>query len=150
MARHPPALVTFFFTVLSCAHAGETPAPRIGATDWAGGGLVCAAWRKDGPADAAPVWIGLHAAVSPFGMRGYAGIDGATRPLRQIAFARSGTELAIHYRTLGERAFDVRLQLSGLDAGSLKGADLTGTLTVSRFGRVADMRVAGSCGAPHP
>ena len=93
------------------------------------------------------VWIGLPAAVKPFGMRGYVSIDGIVRPLRQIAYARSDGYLAIHYRTLGERAFDVRLQLSGFGAGSLKGAQLTGTLTVSRFGRFSATPVAGSCGA---
>ena len=130
MTHRLPALLTALLAAVCAAAAGETPAPRIEATDWEGGSLVCAAWRKDDPQDAAPVWTGLPAAVAPFGMRAYAGIDGETRPLRQIAYARSGTELAIQYRTLGERAYDVRLVL----AGPAPDGGMTGRLTVSRFG----------------
>ena len=130
MTHRLPALLTALLAAVCAAAAGETPAPRIEATDWEGGSLVCAAWRKDDPQDAAPVWTGLPAAVAPFGMRGYVGIDGATRPLRQIAYSRRGTELAIHYRTLGERAYDVRLDLS---ASAAEGG-MSGALTVSRFG----------------
>ena len=74
-------------------------------------------------------------------MRGYAGIDGQTRPLRQIAYARSGTELSIHYRTLGERAYDVRLDLAAADGG------VKGRLTVSRFGVAASLDLRADCAA---
>jgi hypothetical protein len=72
------------------------------------------------------------------------------RPLRQIAYAHPGGDLAIHYRTLGDRAFAVRLKLSGFGPGSLKGADLSGMLTVSRFGLFAQVPVSGSCGLQTP
>lgn len=141
MIRRQSALLTFIFTALSAAHAAETPAPRIEAADWAGGSIVCSAWRKDDPQDAAPVWLGLPAAVAPFGMRAYVGTDGQTRPLRQIAFAHNGRELAIHYRTLGERAYDVRLEL----AGPSPDGGMTGRLTVSRFGVAASLDLRAEC-----
>ena len=143
MTHCAQAFLTAFLMAACAAQAAETQAPRIDATDWAGGSMVCAAWRLDDPGGAAPVWLGLPAAVAPFGMRGYAGIDGATRPLRQIAYARTGTGLAIHYRTLGERAYDVRLDL----AGPAPDGGMTGRLTVSRFGVAASLELRAECAA---
>ena len=143
MTRRLQALLVFIFTALSASQAAETPAPRIEATDWAGGSFVCTAWKMSDPPEAAPVWLGLPAAVAPFGMRGYGGIDGATRPLRQIAYARSGLELFIHYRTLGDRAYDVRLDL----AGPAPDGGMTGRLTVSRFGVAASLELRADCAA---
>jgi hypothetical protein len=126
--------------------------PKIDAMDWQGAQTVCAAWPAGSRTAIAPpaglVWIGLPAAVKPFGMRAYVSIDGMVRPLRQVAYAHPGGDLAIHYRTLGDRAFDVRLKLSGFGPGSLIGGDLTGMLTVSRYGLFTELRLAGACGLP--
>jgi hypothetical protein len=122
-------------------------APAIGPIDQQGAQSVCAAWAQSAPRSAGLVWIGLPAAVKPFGMRAYVGIDGITRPLRQIAYAHTAGDLAIHYRTLGERPYAVRLELSGIRPGGLEGAGLTGTLIVSRFGLFTEMNLTGSCGA---
>ena len=152
MARTLPTIFAFSAMLCCGAPAAESSSgayPRIDAMDWHGAEFVCSAWLAEQGAEAKqPVWTGLPAAVKPFGMRAYVRIDGMVRPLRQIAYAHSDRALAIHYRTLGERAFDVRLELSGLDPGGLKGAALTGTLTVSRYGLFTKVSLAGACGLP--
>jgi hypothetical protein len=141
----------FALTALLCGNAiaAENAAgasPKVDAMDWQGAKTVCAAWPEGKTRPQGLVWIGLPAAVKPFAMRAYVSVDGEVRPLRQIAYAHAAGDLAIHYRTLGERAYDVRLKLSGLDPAGLDGADLTGALTVSRFGLFTEIRIAGACG----
>lgn len=141
-------------TTLIGASALASDPPKIDAVDLEGEKAVCVAWAADpAPATLPPsdlVWAGLPAAVEPFGMRAYTSIDGMIRPLRQIAYAKNGGELSIHYRTLGDRAYDVRLDLRGLGPEGLQGDGLTGTLTVSRFGLFTGLKVAGACSAPAP
>lgn len=139
-------------TASVCGVAFAADAPSIDALDLQGEKPVCMVWAADpAPATTPPsdlVWVGLPAAVKPFGMRAYVSIDGMIRPLRQIAYAKTGGNLSIHYRTLGDRAYDVRLELTGLDPEKLEGESLAGTLTVSRFGLFTEIKLAGSCPAP--
>jgi hypothetical protein len=150
-------LVFVSLTALMCARAfaaGDASAanPKIGMLALEGAQTVCVAWPEAGAASGARpaefVWVGLPAAVKPFGMRAYVNVDGMRRPLRQIAYVKMDSGLSIHYRTLGDRAYDVRIDLAGLDPTGAAGADLSGTLTVSRFGLFTELKVAGSCGAP--
>jgi hypothetical protein len=147
MARRHSTLTAL--TALLCTGALAAGSPEIKAFDLRGEKAVCMAWATDpAPATLPPtelVWVGLPAAVKPFGMRGYASIDGMIRPLRQIAYAKTDSGLSIHYRTLGDRAYDVRIDLAGLLPTGVEGADLAGTLTVSRFGLFTNLKVAGSC-----
>jgi hypothetical protein len=157
MARR---LLTFFvLTALICGRA--VPAddalalpPKINSMDAEGAETVCVAWPEAGtPSHARPaefVWVGLPAAVKPFGMRAYVSVDDITRPLRQIAYMKIASGFSIHYRTLGDRAYDVRIELSGPRPTGVEGADLAGTLTVSRFGLFSELKVVGSCGAGNP
>ncbi len=149
-------LLTLF--ALTCLFSGKANAvdnssvagPKIDAMDWQGAETVCAAWQEGDTAENAQraglVWIGLPAAVKPFGMRAYVSVDGMMRPLRQIAYSHAGGDLAVHYRTLGDRPYDVRLELSGLEPGGIKGDHLAGKLVVSRFGVFTEIKLTGSCG----
>ena len=78
-------------------------------------------------------------------MRAIMKIDGTLHALRQIAYAREGQKLAVHYRTYGYRNYDVRLDLGNLIAGKLAGGDLTGAITISRFGLFSKLAISGSC-----
>lgn len=142
------ALAALVCAGAAAAQDGAGAAPAIDTMDWRGGPSVCAAWPEGKARSSGLAWVGLPAAVKPYGMRAYVSLDGMERPLRQIAYARAGALLAIQYRTLGERAYDVRLELSGLDPEAVKGADLKGRLIVSRFGLFTEIRLAGSCAAP--
>lgn len=139
-------------TALIGASALAADPPKIDALDLEGEKAVCVAWAADPASSSTPpsdlVWAGLPAAVKPFGMRAYVSVDGMIRPLRQIAYAKTDGNLSIHYRTLGERAYDVRLELAGLGPNGLEGDRLAGRLTVSRFGLLSEIKVAGSCKAP--
>jgi hypothetical protein len=147
MARKLPPLTVLTALISGSAFAADPP--KIDALDLQGEKPVCMAWAADpAPATLPPadlVWAGLPAAVKPFGMRAYASIDGMIRPLRQIAYAKTDGVLSIHYRTLGDRAYDVRLDLTGLAPEGVEGDGLAGSLTVSRFGLFTELNVAGSC-----
>jgi hypothetical protein len=157
MARR---FLTFFvLTALICGRAFPADnaialPPKIDSMDVEGAETVCVAWPRAGaPSGAQPaefVWVGLPAAVKPFGMRAYVSVDGMIRPLGQIAYAKTDSGLSIHYRTLGDRAYDVRINLTGLGPTSLEGDGLAGSLIVSRFGLFSELTVAGSCGAANP
>jgi hypothetical protein len=155
MSRKPlvfVSLIAFLCTTAFTAGENAAPNPKIGTLALDGAKTVCVAWpESDTPSGVEPdtfVWVGLPAAVKPFGMRAYASIDGITRPLRQIAYARTDGGLSIHYRTLGDRSYDVRINLSGFGPAGSESANLAGKLTVSRFGLFTELRVAGSCLLP--
>jgi hypothetical protein len=131
-----------------CADAAGPP--EIGTLTWDNARTVCVAWPEGQSLEQARSsgvsWVGLPASVKPFGMRGYVNIDGRDHPLKQIAYANPDGTLSIYYRSLGERHYDVYLNLSGLVPGTLTGTDLGGTLVVSRFGLLSETRISGSCG----
>ena len=115
-------------TALTGASALAADPPKIDALDLEGEKAVCVAWAA-GPAPASMppsdlVWVGFPAAVKPFGMRAYVSIDGMIRALGQIAYAKTDGGLSIHYRTLGERAYDVRIDLAGPGPAGAPGRDL--------------------------
>ena len=132
------------------AFADAAGRPEIGILPWSSAQTVCVAWPEGQSLEQARSsgvsWVGLPAAVKPFGMRGYVNIDGRDHPLKQIAYAHPDGTLSIYYRSLGDRHYDVYLNLSGLVPGTLTGAELGGTLVVSRFGLFSETRISGSCG----
>ncbi len=97
------------------------------------------------PAAAPLVFISFPSNDAPFSMRAVMKIDGALHELRQVAYARNGQTLSIHYRTQGYRNYDVRLDLGNLIPGRLEGGDLSGTITTSRFGLFSNLPVSGFC-----
>lgn len=125
--------------------AQDTPGapPQIGEMSWQQDGAVCRAWLEDSRADAGLVWIAFPPGEKPFGMRGFVKLDNVLHAMRQIAYAGDGSSFSIHYRTLGYRNYDVRLEMSGPPED---GAELTGKLVASRFGLFSEVKIAGACG----
>jgi hypothetical protein len=146
------SLIAFLCIPALTAGNVSTLNPSIGTLALEGAKTVCVAWSKsDAPSGVQPktyVWVGLPAAIKPFGMRAYVSVDGMRHPLRQIAYAKTNGGLSIHYRTLGDRSYDVRINLSGLGPAGIESANLAGELTVSRFGLFTELRVSGSCLLP--
>ena len=131
------------------AMADDPGAPHIDDMVWQTAGSRCHAWREsasiDDPAAVPLVYISFSSKDAPFSMRANMKIDGVLHELRQIAYARDGQALSIHYRTHGYRNYDVRLDLGNLIPGRLEGGDLSGTITISRFGLFSKVAVSGSC-----
>jgi hypothetical protein len=131
------------------AGADDPGAPKIDDMVWQTAGSRCYAWRNavtiNDPSAAVLVFISFPSDDAPFAMRAMMKIDGAQHELRQIAYAREGQTLSIHYRTQGDRNYDVRLDLGNLIPGRLKGADLSGAITISRFGLFSQVPVKGVC-----
>jgi hypothetical protein len=145
-------LAALFALSVACstAIAADDPgASKIDDMVWQTAGSRCYAWREaqliSDPAAAPLVFISFPGSGKPFAMRAMIKIDGTLHELRQIAYAREGRTLSIHYRTHGYRNYDVRLDLANLIPGRLEGGDLSGTITVSRFGLFSSVAVSGFC-----
>jgi hypothetical protein len=146
MAFGRAGLFVLLTLVTGPARAGQGTTglpPQIGDMPWDQNGAVCAARLEAAPADAGLVWITFPSAEKPFGMKGFVKIDGILHALRQIAYAGDGNGFSIHYRTFGDRNYDVRLEMSGPPDD---GAELTGKLIASRFGQFSEVSVTGACG----
>lgn len=131
------------------AFADDPGAPRADDMIWQTAGSRCQVWREAAriadPASAPLVFISFPSSDAPFSMRAIMKIDGTLHELRQVAYARDGETLSIHYRTHGYRNYDVRLHLANLKAGPLDGSGLSGAITASRFGLFSKVAVSGSC-----
>jgi hypothetical protein len=139
--------------VFGCSSPGfcadDPGGPKIDDMIWQTEGSACFAQRKgQNGSDAAAmplVLVSFPSPAAPFGMRFYIKIDGAMHALAQIAFAHQSAAVSIHFRTLGDRAYDVRLDIGGLTAGQLRGGKLAGSLEISRFGLFSHLPIEVSC-----
>ncbi len=147
--RLPAALLTSLLLIPTAVNADDPGAPKIDDMVWQTAGSRCYASREAAligdPSAASLVFIAFPSNDAPFSMRALMKIDGTMHELRQIAYAREGQTLSIHYRTHGYRNYDVRLDLGNLVPTRLEGGDLSGSITISRFGLFSTVAVSGLC-----
>ena len=143
------SLLVVLVSMPFAAMADDPGAPKVDDMVWQTAGSRCHAWRQPAliadPSAAPLAFISFPSNDAPFSMRGVMKIDGVLHELRQVAYAREGQTLSIHYRTRGYRNYDVRLDLGNLVLGRLEGSALSGAITVSRFGLFSKLAVGGFC-----